>query len=75
MRRRANRATTLLSFALQRAWSVLRQLSGDAAYDNYLRSLARLRAAGGHGCGVPLTREEFYLDALRRRYSGASRCC
>jgi uncharacterized short protein YbdD (DUF466 family) len=25
--------------------------------------------------GRLLTREEFYLDALRRRYSGISRCC
>jgi hypothetical protein len=76
------------------AWSWLRQVTGDAAYDSYLRSRQRQTCAAGHrhgvsghsvGCGHPLsdsglqspvlTREEFYLDSLRRRYSGVSRCC
>lgn len=51
-------------------WYV-RQLSGDAAYENYLRH-AR---AGNCAATAVLTREEFYLDSLRRRYSGVSRCC
>jgi hypothetical protein len=46
-------------------WWWLRQLSGDAAYESYLRS-----------AGAPiLSRQEFYLDSLRRKYSGVSRCC
>jgi len=50
-----------------------RQVLGDAAYENYLRSANRhLTKPGG---AKPLTAEEFYLDALRRRYSGVSRCC
>ena len=49
------------------AWAVLRALSGDSAYETYL---ARARPAG-----PVLTREEFYLDSLRRRYSRVSRCC
>ena len=71
-------------------WWWLRQVLGDAAYDNYLRSTARRLNAGKdtvrppaarsallNGCPTArlLTREEFYLDALRRRYSGVSRCC
>ena len=45
-----------------------RQVLGDAAYENYLRS-----ARGG---ALPLlSREEFFLDLLRRRYSTISRCC
>jgi hypothetical protein len=73
-------------------WWWLRQVAGDAAYENYLRSRARRCGGGGsaaaecslHGAGAgagreeserTLTREEFYLDALRRRYSGVSRCC
>ncbi len=61
-------------------WSWLRQVSGDAAYDNYLRSTRRAEARAG-SCAMhatatrPLTRAEFYLDALRRRYSSISRCC
>ncbi len=66
------------------AWWWLRQVMGDAAYENYLRSASRRRGVGEAAkacCEQPgragrlLTREEFYLDALRRRYSGVSRCC
>jgi len=50
----------------RRLWSWLRQVSGDAAYENYLR-----RAAAA----APLTRTQFYLDSVRRQYSTPSRCC
>ena len=50
----------------------LRQVLGDAGYENYLRSADRHLTKNG---GKPLSREEFYLDSLRRRYSGVSRCC
>ncbi|HEY4710142.1 MAG TPA: YbdD/YjiX family protein [Candidatus Acidoferrales bacterium] len=55
---------------LRGGWVWLRQVSGDAAYDNYLRSTARQADSG-----PPLSRAEFYLDLLRRRYSSVSRCC
>jgi uncharacterized short protein YbdD (DUF466 family) len=69
-------------------WSWIRQVSGDAAYENYLRSARRVAEMAcvdsrtvQAGCSThatsaqPLTREEFYLHALRRRYSTVSRCC
>lgn len=77
-------------------WSWLRQVSGDAAYETYLRSQQRMMwhstavgpgeprhtgaargCCAGHKAQQPrlLSREEFYLDSLRRRYSGFSRCC
>ncbi len=61
--------------AAKRLWRWLREISGDAAYETYVRSHERrcLNAAS-QAQGV-LTREQFYLDALRRRYSGVSRCC
>ena len=71
------RRRSLLRLA-HRVWWWLRQVSGDAAYENYLRRVATARPTGGscpHGAGGVLTREEFFLDALRRRYSGVSRCC
>ena len=47
-------------------WRLLREWSGDAAYETYLaRALP----------GPRMSREAFYLDSLRRRYSGPSRCC
>jgi hypothetical protein len=70
-------------------WRWIRQVSGDAAYENYLRSTRRVADAARVDSGIdragccsthatsaqPLTRREFYLDALRRRYSTVSRCC
>lgn len=63
---------------IQSWWSkvrwYVRQVSGDAAYENYLRHARAGKCAHGRAM-APLTREEFYLDSLRRRYSGVSRCC
>lgn len=55
---------------LVKSWWYLRQITGDAAYENYLH-----RSQCSHGSCRILSREEFYLDVLRRRYTGVSRCC
>ena len=52
--------------ALRAFWLRVREWSGDAAYETYLA-----RA----GDSPRLSREAFYLDSLRRRYSRPSRCC
>lgn len=52
-------------------WWGFRQISGDAAYEIYLR-----RHSPSEGSSPPgLTPQEFYLDSIRRRYSRVSRCC
>jgi Selenoprotein, putative len=72
-------------------WRWIRQVSGDAAYENYLCSTQRVARAGvaradartmqarrcpTHATSAQLlSRSEFYLDQLRRRYSTVSRCC
>ena len=61
-----------ISFFRRVAWWV-RQVSGDAAYENYLRA-AGSGSGGAHERRL-MTREEFYLDLLRRRYASVSRCC
>jgi len=65
---------------MRAVWFWLRQVSGDAAYENYLRhngACARDEAVwrGSAASAPPLSRAEFYLDSLRRRYSTISRCC
>jgi uncharacterized short protein YbdD (DUF466 family) len=55
-------------------WWALRQIFGDAAYENYLQSIRRNALHGG-GIAAPLSRDEFYLDSLQRRYSKINRCC
>ena len=58
------RALAVLS---ARAWAWLRAVSGDDAYEAYV--------AGAAPPGAALTRQEFYLDRLRRKYSRLNRCC
>jgi len=51
-------------------WRGIREWSGDAAYERYTRAQKR------RGCEAALlSREEFYLEELQKRYSRVSRCC
>ena len=70
----------------RRAWWYLRQISGDAAYENYLSRLAKTHRTQDSGplsssifqpfnSATHLDPGSFYLDQLRRRYSRPSRCC
>lgn len=51
-------------------WRGIREWCGDAAYERYLS--ARATRASAHS---PLTREEYYVEQLNRRYSRPNRCC
>jgi len=53
----------------RKLWQGLREWSGDAAYETYARCAARQR-----GVRV-LSREEFYVEQLQKKYSRVSRCC
>jgi uncharacterized short protein YbdD (DUF466 family) len=53
-----------------RAWSALRAILGDDAYERYLRHVS-LRHPGV----LPLTRAEFQQSELERRWSQVNRCC
>jgi uncharacterized short protein YbdD (DUF466 family) len=75
---RAASAAKRIGRALRRVWLALRQMTGDAAYETYLRHAAirRVRSGDANARGArPLSRRDFYLDSLRRRYSTISRCC
>lgn len=50
---------------VRRCWDFVRQVSGDAAYEVYLRR------AGER----PLSRADFWLERLQRRYDKLERCC
>jgi uncharacterized short protein YbdD (DUF466 family) len=55
---------------IRRFWRGLREWCGDAAYESYLRS-RRARANSSQR----LSRTEFYVEQLNRRYSRPNRCC
>ena len=50
-------------------WQGLREWSGDAAYETYVRCARKQLTAH------VLSREEFYVEQLKRKYSRVSRCC
>jgi uncharacterized short protein YbdD (DUF466 family) len=53
---------------LGRIWKFAGELFGDKAYDRYAEYV---RSRGEE----PLSREEFYLSQLQRKYSRPCRCC
>jgi uncharacterized short protein YbdD (DUF466 family) len=53
-----------------RVWLGIREWCGDAAYDRYLKSQKRTTSTV-----MLLTREQFYVEQLQKRYSRVSRCC
>ena len=67
------RLSRSLAFLLRGFWRGLRQWCGDADYESYLG--ARWRRPDLRRGAAPLSREEFYLEQLNRRYSRLSRCC
>ena len=54
---------------MARLWRGLREWSGDAAYERYLECGAR------RGSKTLLSRADFYVQQLNRKYSRPNRCC
>lgn len=55
-----------------RAWSALRELTGDDAYERYL---AHWRAHHASRDRAPLDRATFCREEQRRKWEGVRRCC
>jgi len=58
------------STAVARLWHGIREWCGDAAYERYLKTHCK-----HFGGADTLSREQFYLEQLQKRYSRFSRCC
>ncbi|MFA7388272.1 MAG: YbdD/YjiX family protein [Thiohalobacteraceae bacterium] len=56
---------------LKQAWAIIRQLSGDDAYERYLR---HWRAHHAHD-GEPLSRRAYFKAEQERKWNGIRRCC
>ncbi len=75
-------ATVMTLSWTRRIWWWLRQVSGDAAYDNYLRHCGseNLICTGAACSGAKtfhtrVSPKQFYLERLERKYARISRCC
>jgi uncharacterized short protein YbdD (DUF466 family) len=58
--------------ALRRIWALLREMTGDDAYERYLDHWQARHATDG---AAPLDRAAFCKEELRRRWDGVRRCC
>jgi uncharacterized short protein YbdD (DUF466 family) len=58
--------------ALRRVWAVIRELTGDDAYERYL---AHWRARHALEGAAPLDRAAFCREEQRRKWEGVRRCC
>ena len=65
-----SRPTIRCLAVLSQLWRGIREWCGDAAYENYIRSCVKHRREK-----ESLSREEFYVQQLQRKYSRISRCC
>ena len=52
-------------------WAFVRRLSGDDAYEQYLKHYAQYH----EGDEPPLTREAFYKQWQEKKWKGVKRCC
>ena len=63
---------------LKALWQTIRQLSGDDAYEQYLKHFAEhhLDYSGtGEELSGPLSREEFFKAWQDKKWKGVKRCC
>lgn len=54
----------------QRAWSIIRELSGDDAYERYLAHHSACRPGS-----MPLARKDFFRNQQQKKWGGIQRCC
>ena len=61
-----------MRISLQRFWALIREATGDDAYERYL---AHWHAHHSEQSGAPLDRTAFCREEQRRRWDGVRRCC
>jgi len=61
---------TGLTNRLQQAWRMLRELSGDDAYERYLA-----HRAAHHAESEALSRGEYFRRCEQEKWQGVRRCC
>lgn len=59
-----------LNKLLRRSWRIVRQLSGDDAYERYLA-----HHAACHTDTAPLSRKEYFQRQQQQKWNGIRRCC
>jgi len=61
----------LMAEKLRRLWQFVRRLSGDDAYERYLK-----HCASHHGDNaLPLSKKAYFKQRMESKWSGINRCC
>jgi len=61
---------------LKAGWRLLRRLSGDDAYERYLRHYAKCHQSDcAIECHTQLSKKEFYKQWQDEKWNGVKRCC
>jgi len=57
-------------------WRFVRRLSGDDAYEQYLKHYARQhQTSATHECHPPLSKADFFKQWQNEKWNGIKRCC
>jgi uncharacterized short protein YbdD (DUF466 family) len=57
-------------------WQCVRHLSGDDAYERYLKHFAEHHQFDcTHACEKPLSRKAFFKKWQNEKWNGVKRCC
>ena len=60
----------MLAEPIRKFWGLVRELSGDDAYERYLQHHAEM-----HPDTPPLDRRTFFTHEQERKWNGLKRCC
>ncbi len=66
-----------MSGKIKAFWRLVRRLSGDDAYEQYLKYYTRHHQADppGHECHPPLSKADFFKQWQDEKWNGIKRCC
>ena len=65
-----------MSGKIKAFWRMVRRLSGDDAYEQYLKHYVRHHQADtGHECHPPLSKADFFKQLQDEKWNGIKRCC
>ncbi len=61
---------------LKTLWKIIRQLSGDDAYEVYLKNFAKHHCNHDNtDCSTPLSKADFFKQWQDEKWQGIKRCC
>jgi len=65
-----------MSGKIKAFWRIVRRLSGDDAYEQYLKHYARHHQDDAkHKCHPPLNKADFFKQWQDEKWNGIKRCC